>query len=240
MIDDMEEDNGVMKNKEIVKKQRTREIPTETSTNVLHGTKDFAYAIDMAESILIRNDDTLNEVDPSMSVEKQQLSTRKDKIPLIIVPSAPTAKITLFNVKKFLENSIFEDARTFRAQGMKKPEYVTVERVKRNGQVVVYDIVDSVAKFSQSDWNRVCCVFVGGQAWQFIGWKYENPFELFLHVKGVFPKWSDEKVSGKAAHWVVTPLDIHRHQRHRDKLCVSQFWDMLDKYNQVNKRFLNF
>ncbi|KAG2225495.1 hypothetical protein INT45_010322 [Circinella minor] len=163
-----------------------------------------------------------------------------DKIPLIIVPAAPTAKFTLFNIKQFLEESNFVDAQQLRAQGMKKPDRVTVERRRRDGQLAVYHVVDSVANFKQSDWDRVCCVFTGGQAWQFKGWKYEKPVDLFSHVKGVYPKWSDEKITGPVADWAVSPVNIHRHKRHHDKACVSQFWDTLDKYNQANKSFLNY
>lgn len=70
-----------------------------------------------------------------------------------------------------------------RSDGLKKPERVTVERKKANGQSVPYHVVDSVATFKQSDWDRVCCVFVAGQLWQFKGWKWEKPVELFSNGK---------------------------------------------------------
>jgi parafibromin len=70
-----------------------------------------------------------------------------------------------------------------RDQGMKKPERVTVERRKANGQVVPYHVVDSAANFRQNDWDRVVCVFVAGQQWQFKGWKWEKPLELFSNGK---------------------------------------------------------
>lgn len=60
---------------------------------------------------------------------------------------------------------------------------MTVERKKANGQSVPYHVVDSVATFKQSDWDRVCCVFVAGQLWQFKGWKWEKPVELFSNGK---------------------------------------------------------
>ncbi|KAI9498791.1 RNA pol II accessory factor, Cdc73 family-domain-containing protein [Zychaea mexicana] len=227
-----------VKTEETVKKIRTREVPSQTRTTVMRGTKDFTYVISMVQSVMYGKDGRLN-TGQSKSTNKAKLSS-KDKIPLIIVPAAPTAKFTLFNIKQFLEDSNFVDAQQLRAQGMKKPDRVTVERRRRDGQLAVYHIVDSVSNFKQSDWDRVCCVFTGGQAWQFKGWKYEKPVDLFSHVKGVYPKWSDEKVTGPVADWAVTPLNIHRHQRHQDKACVSQFWDTLDKYNHANKSFLNY
>lgn len=31
------------------------------------------------------------------------------------------------------------------------------------------------------DRDRVCCVLVTGQQWQFKGWKWEKPVEVFTH-----------------------------------------------------------
>lgn len=39
----------------------------------------------------------------AIAAKGQKLSS-KDKIPLIIVPAAPTAKFTLYNIKQFLED----------------------------------------------------------------------------------------------------------------------------------------
>lgn len=77
------------------------------------------------------------------------------------------------------------DSQVLREEGLKKPERVTVERKKANGQVVPYHIVDSVSQFKQTDWDRVCCVFVAGQLWQFKGWKWEKPVELFSNGKDI-------------------------------------------------------
>jgi parafibromin len=117
-----------------------------------------------------------------------------------------------------------------RDQGMKKPERVTIERRKPNGQVVPYHVVDSAVNFRQNDWDRVVCVFVAGQQWQFKGWKWEKPLELFSNgkkkrfivctnervnltlflskVKGVYPKWQTDTVQGPAKDWAVTQLNV--------------------------------
>ncbi|CAO0803700.1 unnamed protein product [Mucor circinelloides] len=120
----------------------------------------------------------------TIAAKGQKLSS-KDRIPLIIVPAAPTAKFTLYNIKQFLEDQAYVDSQVLREEGLKKPERVTVERKKANGQVVPYHIVDSVSQFKQTDWDRVCCVFVAGQLWQFKGWKWEKPVELFSNGKDI-------------------------------------------------------
>jgi parafibromin len=46
----------------------------------------------------------------------------------------------------------YVDSQGMREEGLKKPERVTVERKKANGQTVAYHVVDSVSQFKQSDW----------------------------------------------------------------------------------------
>ncbi|KAI9354483.1 RNA pol II accessory factor, Cdc73 family-domain-containing protein [Pilaira anomala] len=244
----------------IVKQVIVREREIVTRSSVLRGNKNFTHAINLAQQLVLKkeipNTRSAHAQKPGAStsghklaavtsnksaaaVKSQKLSS-KDKIPLIIVPAAPTAKFTLYNIKQFLEDQKYEDSQALRDEGKKKPERVTVERKKPNGQTVPYHVVDSVAQFKQSDWDRVCCVFVAGQLWQFKGWKWEKPVELFSNVKGFYPKWSSDKMTPPASDWAVSEINIHRHKRHMDKAAVSQFWDALDSYNATHKQYLNF
>ncbi|KAG2199841.1 hypothetical protein INT46_002725 [Mucor plumbeus] len=248
----------------LVKEVLAREREIMTRSSVLKGSKNFTHAINLAKQLVLgkeippagRSNPSQKSAQPGLSGQKppnaaakplksaiaakgQKLSS-KDKIPLIIVPAAPTAKFTLYNIKKFLEDQIYVDSQVLREEGLKKPERVTVERKKPNGQVVPYHIVDSVSQFKQTDWDRVCCVFVAGQLWQFKGWKWEKPVELFSNVKGFYPKWNSDQVNAPASEWAVTELNIHRSKRHMDRATVSQFWDALDSYNATHKPYLNF
>ncbi|GAA5813941.1 hypothetical protein MFLAVUS_007431 [Mucor flavus] len=255
----LKSDDSVIIVKQVV--LREREIMTRSS--VLRGNKNFTHAINLAQQLVLKKEipnarpihaqkpgasqasghksvaATSNSSKSAAAVKSQKLSS-KDKIPLIIVPAAPTAKFTLYNIKQFLEDQKYEDSQILRDEGRKKPERVTVERKKPNGQSVPYHVVDSVAHFKQSDWDRVCCVFVAGQLWQFKGWKWEKPVELFSNVKGFYPKWSSDKMTPPASEWAVSEINIHRHKRHMDKAAVSQFWDALDSYNATHKQYLNF
>lgn len=124
-----------------------------------------------------------------------------------------------------------------REKGLRKPEQVTVER-KKDGKTVVYHVVDNVKKFKPTDWDRVCCVIASGHEWQFDGWKYEKPSELFhrgkicksqssylqhltsltvFPVVGYYPKWKDDVITGPAAKWPVMPLDVSRTWRCRSR-----------------------
>lgn len=68
-------------------------------------------------------------------------------------------------------------------EGVKRDNEVLLHR-QRNGVSVPYRVVDNPAKLSPSDWERVVAVFVMGPAWQFKGYPWENPVEIF--AKGIF------------------------------------------------------
>ncbi|CAO3650526.1 unnamed protein product [Cunninghamella echinulata] len=226
-------------NKEFLKRIKTQEKEFINRTTILQGSKSFEKLGDQVKSILYSK-----ENDKSANKSKSQPNNKKlsaeDKIPIIIVPAAPTSKLNLYNIKDFLQNEKFVDAQELRASGEKKPEQVTIERKKLNGRTVVYHVVDSISNFKQSDWDRVCCVLVTGQQWQFKGWKWEKPVEVFSHVKGFFPKWSSDKLTGGAADWAVSLINIHRDRRYMDKAAVVDFWQKLDSFNAQQKQFLNY
>lgn len=65
-----------------------------------------------------------------------------------------------------------------KAEGARRDNEVLLQR-QRNGVTVPYRVVDNPAKLSPSDWDRVVAVFVMGPAWQFKGYPWENPVEIF-------------------------------------------------------------
>lgn len=67
-------------------------------------------------------------------------------------------------------------------EGAKRDNEVLLHR-QRNGVSVPYRVVDNPAKLSASDWDRVVGVFVMGPAWQFKGYPWENPVEIFAKGK---------------------------------------------------------
>ncbi|CAO3598524.1 unnamed protein product [Absidia cylindrospora] len=243
--------------KAAVKRTIAHERELETRTSVLQGSKSFDKLGEMVKATLFatshghskaasgtggpgRSHQTNSSAAAHEKNGKQAKLSVEDKIPIIIVPAAPTAKLNLYNIKDFLQNETFVDAQELRASGEKKPEQVTVERRRPNGQTVVYHVVDSVSHFKQSDWDRVCCVLASGQQWQFKGWKWEKPLDVFSNVKGFYPKWTSDKVTGPASEWNVKYLDIHRDRRYMDRAAVVDFWQKLDAFNSKQKSFLNY
>lgn len=67
-------------------------------------------------------------------------------------------------------------------EGGRRDNEVLLQR-QRNGVTVPYRVVDNPAKLTPSDWDRVVAVFVMGPAWQFKGYPWENPVEIFAKSK---------------------------------------------------------
>ena len=79
-----------------------------------------------------------------------------------------------------------------------------------NGTKLEFKIIDdTVAKtFSDKEWSRVVAVFASGQAWQFKGWKWSNPVELFQNVLGVHLTLDDRPVDANIRSWNCTVLKV--------------------------------
>ncbi|RXK34873.1 parafibromin [Tremella mesenterica] len=160
--------------------------------------------------------------------------------PIIIISSSPTSLVTMWNVKKFLEQGVFEPSEISRAneaqQGNTRAEDMVPVLRKRStpqGEVsskyYVVDGVEALQKFGQDAWDRVVCVLTTGQAWQFKPYKWQDPKVLFRHVKGVYFQWSNEPVNPTVRDWNVTEMRIDRNKRHIDRQVVAEFWRVLDE-----------
>lgn len=120
-----------------------------------------------------------------------------------------TSNITLFNAKEFLQNGIYKP---FDAHSMgQKPKLDIVVRMDANGAIInQYKIIDDPTKLSTDDWDRVVASFVTGQLWQFRGWKYTNPVNLFQHVLGVHLMFDDRAPDATVQSWNCKILKVTR------------------------------
>eukprot|EP00158_Paraphelidium_tribonemae_P007550 Partr_v1_DN28284_c1_g4_i6_m75279 putative cell division cycle 73, Paf1 RNA polymerase II complex component, homolog (S. cerevisiae) len=154
--------------------------------------------------------------------------------PIIIVSAAVTSLITLYNVHQFLSGNRFKPTDTVRKRDPRKPSHVKLEKVhERTGQAITYTIVESIQNIE--DWDRVVAVFCGGQEWQFRGWKWQEPVELFHNVRGFYVKYTDARVEPAVSKWNVTVLEVNRYKRHLDTQSVHLFWTELEQWIAVNK-----
>ncbi|KAL8292890.1 hypothetical protein RQP46_000584 [Phenoliferia psychrophenolica] len=187
---------------------------------------------------------------------------KKQQNPIIIISPSSTALITMHNVKKFLEESIFihsDDARVDPVGGGVKAsraaeDVIIIEHARttssissslgqggsndgRKQRFYVVDGVEALSKFGglEDAWDRVVCVMTTGQEWQFRPYKWTEPKELFHHVKGVFVQWTSDAPNTKVRSWNVTELRIDPTKRHIDKSTVADFWRNLEAWMAMNK-----
>jgi len=174
--------------------------------------------------------------------------------------------ITMYNVKRFLQEAVFEPSTTAReraaAAGNPRAEDLlhidrrrdpptasaaasstasSLSHSSGSGTVQRYFIVDStdaLQKFGADAWERVVCVMTTGQAWQFRPYKWNEPRTLFHHVKGIYFTWANDPPNAKIKDWNVTELKIDPHRRHVDKSVVAHFWKIIDDWTLTNKPWL--
>ncbi|CAH8471122.1 unnamed protein product [Heterobilharzia americana] len=95
---------------------------------------------------------------------------RSSRIPIIIIPAAPTSLITMYNARDILQDLRFVKSQEKEASGMRRENEILIHRQKSDGRTVPYRVVDQPNKLLLDEWNRVVAVFVQGQSWQFKGW----------------------------------------------------------------------
>ncbi|KAM6500993.1 RNA polymerase II-associated protein [Amanita muscaria] len=246
---------------EVVKRIKQSEVELRDRNSVLRGIKPNNFtAVRTASTEKLKK---LKEAGKTGAVSSPATPTADPKLqprkarhidPIIIISSSPTALINMHNVKRFLQESTFEssqEAKTRAArEGNTRPEdvipiyrkRVTInsggKEVESQARYFVVDNVEALAKFGTDAWDRVVCVMTTGQAWQFKPYKWNEPTQLFHHVKGIYVCWSNDPPNTKIKDWNVTELKIDPHRRHVDKSVVAHFWKTLDGWILANKPWL--
>ncbi|KAK5641746.1 hypothetical protein RI129_010293 [Pyrocoelia pectoralis] len=167
------------------------------------------------------------------------MSKRVSRTPIIIIPAATTSLISMYNVKEVLQDLRYVSTEQKKAEGARRDNEVLLQR-QRNGVSVPYRVVDNPAKLSPGDWDRVVAVFVMGPAWQFKGYPWENPVEIFAKVCAFHLKYDEMKLDANVARWAVTVIELSRTKRHLDRAAIMVFWERLDKYILQFKPHLRF
>ncbi|KAG5728261.1 Cell division control protein 73 [Termitomyces sp. T112] len=246
---------------EVVKKIRQSEVELRDRNSVLRGTKPNNFSsirTVYAEKLKKMKEASKNgNVAPSvMSTTDAKMQARKarNNYPIIMISSSPTALITMHNVKRFLQESTFEPSQDARAraaaEGNTRPEDMIPIYRKRthidssgketetHARYYIVDSVEALSKFGADAWDRVVCVMTTGQAWQFRPYKWNEPIQLFHHVKGIYVSWANDPPNAKIKDWNVMELKIDPHRRHVDKSVVAHFWKTLDTWIAANKPWL--
>ncbi|KAL8047972.1 hypothetical protein ABFX02_07G033300 [Erythranthe guttata] len=155
-------------------------------------------------------------------------------VPIILVPSAFSTLITIYNVKDFLEDGVYipTDVKLKQAKGG-KPDCVTVQKkFSRDRVVTAYEVRDKPTALKSDDWDRVVAVFVLGKEWQFKEWPFKGHVEIFNKILGFYMRFEDDSVeSAKTVkQWNVKIISISKNKRHQDRAAALEVWDKLEEF----------
>ncbi|KAH0550277.1 parafibromin-like [Cotesia glomerata] len=194
-------------------------------------------------TISVNEKSKLTITEPLLAIESKPLVKKKplNRTPIIIIPNSNCSLVTMYNIREILEQLKFVTNEEQKAAGVQKKNQITIQRAKKDGSMVLYQVIDNIQKLSSADWNRVVSVFVFGPTWQFKGWPFNGgPVEVFSKIKAFHVKYDDEGLDLNIASWSVDIIELSRTKRHSDRAAISKYWEILDSYIARNKPFLKF
>lgn len=167
---------------------------------------------------------------------------RVSRTPIIVIPAGNTSLITMYNARDLLQDHKYVSVEEKKAQGVRRDNEVLIHRVgvNSNGATVPFRVVENPMKLTHEEWDRVVAVFVQGPAWQFKGWPYNSPVDIFSKVAAFHMKWDETKLDSNVAKWSVNVLTLSRTKRHLDRANLLRFWEVLNKHMTKHKPHLRF
>ncbi|KAG3008008.1 hypothetical protein PC123_g16502 [Phytophthora cactorum] len=228
-----------LKQDEQMKRITDRECVNRTRTTVLdaHKTK-FDNVVKTLELVNAETKEKIEKASKASALmatttaRKEQLPLHrlvKEKIlgtPIIVVPAGFSDLFTMLNAKDFLEDGVYVSNMQKKADGHRKQQSMMITH-EEDGHVYTFKIVDTVNRFRDKDWRSVVGVIVSGQSWQFKGWKWKFPLEVFKKVCGVYIYNQGSQLNPEIKQWDVKVLMIHPDKRHLDKVAAKEFWRYL-------------
>jgi parafibromin len=108
-------------------------------------------------------------------------------------------------------------------------------------------LVDSPDQFKPDYWSRVVAVFTTGQTWQFRGYKWREPQELFGHVLGIYLGERNVPVPSEVLGWGsnvrkfqvdrwdergmgAVEASVREGKRWRDREVVEEIWRTVEHW----------
>nr|CCA17597.1 parafibrominlike protein putative [Albugo laibachii Nc14] len=206
-------------------------------TNIMNApTKTFENVLKIVEAVNAEIKERLEKaskaslIAPTTRHEQVPLSvTMRERIkgtPIIVVPAGFSDLFTMYNVKDFLQDGVYVPISQKKEQGLRKDHAFTIAK-EYNGEEFVFKVVDSVNRFRDKEWSCVVGVLVSGQTWQFKGWKWAFPLQVFKRVCGIHIHRQGSQLSEEIKKWDVKILMIHPDKRHLDKVAAKEFWRYL-------------
>jgi len=232
--------------------QISMELPSRDRNEVLMVPgQDFSYVLKIYDTVhaMKQQDHALKEggrknslqpITAGIVIGGHGKTQRDSRLPIIIVPSTTSSLMSMFNTKQFLTDGQFVNGSNVASSGnVVKPTKQVITRTilgagNNPNKKFDYLVIDNPTRLKPEDWERVVAVVSMGKDWQFKGWKWSTPVELFSHVLGLFMKYDNETVPPLVGKWNVKVLDISKNRRTLDASCSIKFWSMVDHHTHHN------
>ena len=160
-------------------------------------------------------------------------------VTILIVPSAITSIVSMFNVRPLLEASEFTPGAELKAkEGFVKETSFLVSHTFEDGTKMELLVIDNPAKLQPHEWAQVGACIAQGSTWQFKGWPFpQGEVEIFAKMCGFYIRHSDEIPNQKTKGWTVTNLVFSREKsrRHEVGVIMTTFWVTLQKFLKIHK-----
>jgi len=160
-------------------------------------------------------------------------------VTILIVPSAITSIVSMYNVRPLLEASEFTPGAELKAkEGFVKEASFLVSHTFEDGTKLELLVIDNPAKLQPHEWAQVGACIAQGSTWQFKGWPFpQGEVEIFAKMCGFYIRHSDEIPNQKTKGWTVTNLVFSREKsrRHEVGVIMTTFWVTLQKFLKIHK-----
>mmetsp|Transcript_613 Transcript_613/g.1109 ORF Transcript_613/g.1109 Transcript_613/m.1109 type:complete len:546 (-) Transcript_613:103-1740(-) len=160
-------------------------------------------------------------------------------LPLILIPNAMTSPITMINAKEFFGSAKFIPRDVQLKNGVRKLPSVTFTRRiagRLGGHMVEYEVMDNPStRLKPHEWDRVVAVIPQGAAWQFKGWRYSNPVDIFNKSYGFYIGIEKTPIPKDLTGWRVKKGWLNKDKRSLDSVTYASFWNGLDDWMSLHK-----
>ena len=192
---------------------------------------------------------TSASIPPSMPSKPTPSSKRSD--PIVLLSPSASSLLRLSNIKSFLDTGFFVPPDHPTLASHSGTNLLHIMRQLKSLDAMLppgasrrpyrFIVVDSPEMFKPDYWSRVVAVFTTGQTWQFKGYKWRDPPELFKNVLGIFVGWRGEEVPAVVRGWGrgVATFQVDRwdeklhgdgraERRWRDREVVEGIWGAVE------------
>ncbi|KAL8727183.1 MAG: hypothetical protein Q9166_006220 [cf. Caloplaca sp. 2 TL-2023] len=218
---------------------------------VLRGIKptDFSHVRKIAETFLSRsrpskslttapNPTSLVSLPgkPPLAAGSKPHTRRPD--PIILLSPSASSLLRMSNIKSFLSDGLYTPPTTSTTTA----NILHLTRLLPSidpHRPLRFILVDTPEQFKPDYWNRVVAVFTTGQGWQFKGYKWQNPAELFKECLGVYVGWRGEDLPSSVRGWGRGVLSVGVEKwnsgqgaggRWRDREVVEGIWGRVEEW----------